>query len=221
MGLSKTLPPWCSFLTTLACTALVVCEADPHRRGVALTKTLASTGFLLVSLTGRAGARGAQCLRYARFVQAAQCLSWLGDVLLITGAPGPFLAGLVAFLLGHVCYALGFLTLGFRPPAAAAAAVPVAAAVAGAWAYLAPHLPPDMVLPVVAYLAVISCMVVSAGAATRSAPRPAALLLGAVLFFVSDLAVARERFVMRSFLNQAVGLPLYYAAQLLLAWTTV
>ncbi|KAL6780160.1 hypothetical protein ACKKBF_B14220 [Auxenochlorella protothecoides x Auxenochlorella symbiontica] len=212
---------WGALLTTLACTALVVCEAHPRRRGVALAKTLSSTGFLLVSLAGWAGARGAQRLRYARCVLAAQCLSWLGDALLITGAPGPFLAGLVAFLLGHACYALAFLAQGSHLPSAAAVGVPVAAAVAGAWAYLAPHLPPDMVLPVAAYLAVISGMVISAGAAVHASSRPHPLLLGATLFFVSDLAVARERFVSRAFLNQAIGLPMYYTAQLLLAWTAV
>jgi len=40
---------------------------------------------------------------------------------------------------------------------------------------------------------------------------------GAVLFWLSDLAVARDRFVRPGFVNPLVGLPLYYAAQLLLA----
>ena len=43
------------------------------------------------------------------------------------------------------------------------------------------------------------------------------LLAGAFAFYVSDLAVARERFVSSSFLNRAWGLPLYYGAQILLA----
>jgi uncharacterized membrane protein YhhN len=42
---------------------------------------------------------------------------------------------------------------------------------------------------------------------------------GAVLFYLSDLAVARHRFVRPAFLNRAWGLPAYYAGQLLLAWT--
>jgi hypothetical protein len=45
------------------------------------------------------------------------------------------------------------------------------------------------------------------------------VLVGALLFFVSDLAVARDRFVSPGFANAAWGLPLYYAATLVLAAT--
>jgi len=38
------------------------------------------------------------------------------------------------------------------------------------------------------------------------------------LFYVSDLSVARDRFVARAFVNRARGLPAYYAAQVLMAW---
>ncbi|MEN8163997.1 MAG: lysoplasmalogenase family protein [Acidobacteriota bacterium] len=43
--------------------------------------------------------------------------------------------------------------------------------------------------------------------------------MGATLFFLSDLAVARHRFVKEAFLNRAIGLPAYYAGQMLLALT--
>jgi hypothetical protein len=43
------------------------------------------------------------------------------------------------------------------------------------------------------------------------------VLIGAVAFYVSDLAVARQRFVRQQVLNRLWGLPLYYGAQLLLA----
>ena len=42
---------------------------------------------------------------------------------------------------------------------------------------------------------------------------------GAILFYLSDLAVARHRFVHESFVNRAIGLPTYYLGQLLLALT--
>jgi uncharacterized membrane protein YhhN len=44
---------------------------------------------------------------------------------------------------------------------------------------------------------------------------------GAVAFYLSDLAVARERFVVSSRWNPTWGLPLYYGGQLLLASTVV
>jgi uncharacterized membrane protein YhhN len=49
------------------------------------------------------------------------------------------------------------------------------------------------------------------------APERDLLALGAVLFFLSDLTVARERFVARDFRNKLYGLPAYFAAQLLIA----
>ena len=43
------------------------------------------------------------------------------------------------------------------------------------------------------------------------------LLLGAVLFLLSDLSVARDRFVAPGFVNRLWGLPFYYGGQVLLA----
>ena len=43
------------------------------------------------------------------------------------------------------------------------------------------------------------------------------VLLGALAFFVSDLAVARDRFVVKQFSNRLWGLPAYYLGQVLLA----
>ena len=42
-------------------------------------------------------------------------------------------------------------------------------------------------------------------------------LTGAAMFCVSDLSVARDRFVSPGFVNGAWGLPLYFGGQLLLA----
>jgi len=41
--------------------------------------------------------------------------------------------------------------------------------------------------------------------------------VGAFLFYLSDLFVAREKFVKSEILNQAVGLPLYYIGQIFIA----
>ena len=41
------------------------------------------------------------------------------------------------------------------------------------------------------------------------------------LFFVSDLSVARNRFVAREFSNLVWGLPAYFGGQLLIAWSLV
>lgn len=40
---------------------------------------------------------------------------------------------------------------------------------------------------------------------------------GALAFYLSDLSVARDRFVQPAFVNGLWGLPLYFAGQMLLA----
>ena len=66
--------------------------------------------------------------------------------------------------------------------------------------------------PVLAYTAVISAMLVL-GAGSRNPLVP----WGALLFYLSDLTVARDRFVRPGLSNRVVGLPMYYAAQVVLA----
>ncbi len=67
-------------------------------------------------------------------------------------------------------------------------------------------------------MVVISLMVVVALGAAAATDR-FAIAAGAACFYLSDLHVARHRFVVESFWNKAWGLPLYYAAQLILAST--
>jgi uncharacterized membrane protein YhhN len=74
-----------------------------------------------------------------------------------------------------------------------------------------------MRVPVLVYVLTIVTMVVGA-LAPNSVDHPA-LTTGAVLFFASDLAVARDKFVEPGFTNRVWGLPCYYAGQLLIAWS--
>jgi len=59
-------------------------------------------------------------------------------------------------------------------------------------------------------------MVSSAIAASASAV-PATVAVGAVAFALSDVSVARDRFIERNVFNKAWGLPLYYFAQVIFA----
>jgi uncharacterized membrane protein YhhN len=131
-----------------------------------------------------------------------------GDALLLSRRPRAFLAGIGAFLLTHVAYAVAFAP-------AARVSVPLAAALAlvalGVIRWLWPHLG-TFRLPVVVYAVAITAMLLLALGLHRSVVR-----LGAALFYLSDLAVARDRFVRHQLANRVVGLPLYDAAQVLLA----
>ncbi len=189
--------------------ALVWAEvaASPSLR---LFKMLASTGFIAVALSG-----GALSSSYGKIVLVALVLSWIGDLLLTFTSRQTFLGGLVAFLLGHVAYSVAFGTLGVNPVVGAIAAVVIAVIAIFVWRWLAPHVG-DMTVPVIAYVVVISVMVVLAfgtfgDGATWLIP------VGATLFFASDLFVARNQFVAPGIMNRVWGLPLYFLAQVLLA----
>jgi uncharacterized membrane protein YhhN len=198
--------------TAVALGVLLLAEWRGWRAGVWVAKPLASTGFLVLALA--AGATGSA---WGRAVLVALGLSWLGDVLLIPkGARAAFLAGLASFLLAHLAYAVAFALRGVEPAACAVAALGLAGPLWVAARWLWPHVPARMRPPVVAYGAAITGMLVMA-LGSRGFPGQVVIALGASAFFVSDLAVARERFVAPGLGNKLWGLPLYYGGQLALA----
>jgi uncharacterized membrane protein YhhN len=201
-------------ITLVALVGLLFSERRGSRAGVWLAKPLASTGFLLTAL-----AAGALSSAYGRVVLVALALGWLGDVLLIRKeSRSAFVAGLASFLLGHLAYAVAFAVRGIDPEAAALAAALVAVPSLAVTRWLWPFVPDRMRVPVAAYVAVISLMVVSA-LGVGPFRSHTTIAVGALAFYASDLAVARQRFVAEGFTNKLWGLPLYYGAQLLLAST--
>ncbi len=126
-----------------------------------------------------------------RAVVVALALGLAGDMLLEISS-ATFIAGLIAFLLGHIVYGAAFtrqvraLHLGL--------AVPWLLLVGAVYAILGDALG-GMLVPVVAY------MVVICGMAWRASARAAGLggrallgLAGAVLFVFSDTLIALDRF---------------------------
>jgi uncharacterized membrane protein YhhN len=202
--------PWMA-LTAAALIGLLAAESRGSRWGVYVCKPLASTGFV-----GAAIAAGALASGYGRAVLAALVLSWIGDVLLMSSRSALFLAGLGAFLIAHGGFGAAFVlrgqALGWAAGALAGLAVP--AWIVSRW--LRPHLPPEMRVPVHAYIVVITGMLALA-VGTVAGGSPGIILVGALAFYLSDLSVARDRFIRESFANKLWGLPLYYAAQLCLA----
>ena len=198
--------------TALAVGALLVAERRAKRWGVWLSKPAASLGFVALACGAPESMQG-----YAARMLIALVACALGDVLLIPRGDGPsFLAGLVCFGLGHALYAGAFLLLQPQWPVTALAAVGMLAVAIATLRWLRPHVPAPLRGAVVGYIAVIGVMVaVAAGASAETGDMRH--VVGAVAFAVSDLSVARERFVHASFTNLAWGLPLYYAAQLTLA----
>jgi uncharacterized membrane protein YhhN len=186
---------------SVALGGLLAAEVAGHRVARAACKVLCSAGFLLLATSGDASSA------FDRWMLAGLVLSAMGDVALLSARS--FLAGLAAFLGAHLAYAIAFAPAS-RPSPWVALALGIAAGLVLRWLW--PRLG-RLRLPVIAYCAAISAMLWLALGLESTLVR-----LGAALFWLSDLAVARQKFGRDDVRNRLLGLPLYYAAQYLLAW---
>lgn len=134
-------------------------------------------------------------------ILAGLAFATLGDVLLLYGdQPLYFMFGLVAFLLTHLSYIGGFtgirgLSKGYlrQQPMWV---LPFAFFVLGLVGWLWPGIPAGMKLPVSIYAAVITTMALSVAnlKGVISARVRQVMLMGAILFMLSDSLIAVSRF---------------------------
>jgi len=199
-------------LTTGSLAIVLLSEQLKNKKVEWIFKPLASTGFLGLSLES-----GALESDIGRIFFCALVLSWLGDVLLIPRTPKPFLAGLIAFLLGHIAFVAAFVVSGPSWTTATLCLIPLTAISVGVGWWMVPKAPEKMRVPVVAYTGVITLMVATAGGLWDH-QFGHYILLAAFVFYLSDLSVAINRFVSPAFIHRLWGLPLYYGAQLTFAW---
>lgn len=155
---------------------------------------------------------------FAAWVFLALVFSLVGDTLLMIEEHNHFTHGLAFFLLAHLCYIGAFSTgYEFRSWQIILAGVQVLAALAfiariwkGLGAYRA---------PVIAYLSAITVMVFFACSAFAGGLTERAVLLaaGALLFALSDAALALNRFVVTIPHSTVLTWILYAPAQFLIA----
>lgn len=146
-------------------------------------------------------------------------LSLGGDVALMFKSRKAFLIGLVLFLLAHIAYIIVFtLPNGFHSQDLITGAVLLILAVV-AYLYLKPGLG-SMQVPVIIYILVVCFMVNRAMSAffgdAFTISQAWLMTLGAVLFWLSDLILAVNRF-RHPFQAERLGLFLYYGGQVLIA----
>lgn len=201
-------------LSIAACGGLLAAEFRDDARLRAVFKPAASLAFVGAALAG-----GALDSPMGTWLLAGLVLSAAGDVFLIPRGERFFLAGVGSFALAHLAYSFAFLLGGLRFGIEAATA---AGATLGAGLFFLGPMRGRMgalAAPVGVYVLIISAMVgLSVGHhASAGAAQSLQLAVGAAAFAASDIAVARDRFLKRAFINRAWGLPLYYGAQLLIA----
>lgn len=159
---------------------------------------------------------------YYLWVLAGLVWGLIGDVCLALKGNTAFRAGLISFLLGHILYVVAFAGLTRPSDWLTVGHLLIVAVSLGVFYWLRPHLG-SMFVPVCLYIVVISVMIAVAWVAFLNpdlAPKGVwALFLGALCFYVSDIFVARDRFVKSQFANRLLGLPLYYGGQFLIAFS--
>ncbi len=200
-------------VTLVALVSLLVAECRRERMGVWLAKPIASAGFVAFAIFA-----GAQRSAYGLAVFVALALSWVGDVALIRGDAKTFKLGIGAFLLGHLAYIAAFALRGVSLGWTALALVTLTAPALAVARRVLPRVPHTLRMAVAGYIVVITTMV-GLALGTFALHGGTALALGAVAFYLSDLSVARDRFIAPGFGNKLWGLPLYYLAQIALGWS--
>lgn len=167
----------------------------------------ASTGFVLVALA--AGGLGSV---YGRFILAGLAAFWCGDVI----GGHHYLIGMIAFGFGHALFVCAFVAKGIEWKRFLMALAPIVLMLAAILRYLLPHIEPIVdIVAVCAYASIISIMVLAAFGAS-GAPAGRIVLAAAVLIYISDIFVARWRYVDFAAINGYMCYPLYYVACLML-----
>ncbi|MFC1896268.1 lysoplasmalogenase [Thermodesulfobacteriota bacterium] len=197
---------------------LLYTEKSGNVTGVLLTKTPLSVLFVIAAMISAHPFPG-----YSRCILTGLVLCLAGDVFLALPQRGMFLFGLLSFLLGHVLYIAAFVMVTRLGPLTWGACLLGGAFSTAVYVWLRPNLG-TMNVPVIGYIVVITIMVVAASSVlgTRSLTLSGRVMVfaGAGLFYVSDVFVARDRFLKSDFSNRLIGLPLYYTGQFLLAFST-
>lgn len=202
---------------TLLLTGLLYYEKKENIRGRLSTKTLLSSLFVITILV-----QPHFIARYYQFLLAGLICCLGGDICLAFPRDKMFLTGLVSFLLGHVFYLFGFFYVSDPGVWSWAGSIIILFISIAIYLRLKPHLG-SMRIPVLLYIVVITVMLSGAWSVFADSGLTLSgrimVITGALLFYISDVFVARDRFLKKEFLNKLIGLPLYFAGQFILAFS--
>jgi len=192
-------------------------EKKKNRIPLLITKSTLSLLFVMTALQ-----QPYSVPAYYHYLFVGLILCLVGDVCLALPQKKAFMGGLVAFLIGHLLYIFSFSSLIPISHWFSSGLFIVFGASALTFFWLHPHLK-SMLIPVLIYILVITLMASGAwavfGKSSFQISGRALILTGALCFYVSDLFVARHRFIKQEYLNRLFGLPLYYTGQFMLAFS--
>ncbi len=201
--------------------ALILFNFKGNRKGVYITKPIATLLVIAAALLSLTIPETTRQYTILIVVGLIFCLG--GDVaLMFMDSKKAFLIGLILFLLGHVIYAVTFLMYGGAPGEIIWIGLILLIFVALFYTYLYSGLG-KMKVPVALYVLIISAMVTFATATLFSGivPKTTAWLitLGSILFLISDVVLAINRFKVPLKYDRLSLIP-YYLGQFLIAIST-
>lgn len=172
-------------------------------------------GFLFLAL-----GFGALDSGYGRYIFVGLVACALGDVFLLSrNRKAVFRLGMLAFAIGHISYVLAAEQI-LRPDMSFLIFILTTflglAVGFTVFRSLKTDIPKDMIWPVGIYTLIISLMLLRAFQTDMDGPH-LFMVAGAVFFGISDIFVARDRFVAPNPKNAWVITPLYFGAQALFA----
>ncbi|MCF7807464.1 MAG: lysoplasmalogenase [Candidatus Marinimicrobia bacterium] len=197
---------------------LIRAEVRNERKLIYIFKPIATISVIIIAAL--ALPRGGAYLPYSIMILLGLLFSFFGDMaLMFPRNLKAFRLGLANFLIAHLVYSVAFLSLG---EFSEIHIIPIAmlAFVSGSFFMIIKQGLASMKIPVISYIIIITLMVGSAisiqGAGRISCLAGTLVLMGAILFYVSDLILAANRF-WKPWKYNRISLAFYYSGQLLIA----
>jgi len=174
---------------------LLIAEKKESTGGRLATKPLLSSLFIVIILI-----QPVQLSLYYVFVLASLFFCLVGDICLVfMFNKKVFTLGLASFLIGHILYSLAFFSIAGINTGTWISLLLVLPVSSSIFFWLKPRLG-SMLIPVIAYMTIISLMVVGAASLFAQSTLPflgrALVLVASILFYGSDVLVARQKFVL-------------------------
>ncbi|XWN38514.1 MAG: lysoplasmalogenase [Balneola sp.] len=196
----------------VACIALLFAEKHDNKLGKWIFKITASSAFVLIALT-----LADIYSSFSNWMLIGFLFSFFGDVFLIKSNKSIFFkSGVVSFACAHIAFIIAFISIGSFGILFLLSTTAAIILMIYSYVWLKPKVNADFMVLVAIYILIIGSMCALSGYAWEGIYRNG-VLVGAFLFAVSDLFVAKEKFIKTEFRNKLIGLPVYYIAQIFLA----
>lgn len=163
---------------------------------------------------------------FSQLVQFGLFFSWIGDIALMFDEQIPllFVVGLGAFLIAHLGYTAAFVKSVIDSKAhlnvlkSILLSLPFIVITGWFFYYMKDGLPADLFVPVLAYTIVISLMGIAAAIRHQhvASKNYNWILVGAILFILSDMVIAINKFVIDFEHDAILNMTLYLTGQFMI-----